>query len=100
MKQTNGSITKRDQQTLIDEITQDFSSHVSSDAKYTILTIRNLIESNSRVEESIDELHTSINNSNIQNEKLQKRIYFLTIVAVSLTLIQAAAVIIELSRRF
>lgn len=92
-------MAKRDQQVLIDEITKHYSSNVSSDAKFTIYTIRNLIESNARVEESVDELHKSINNSNIQNERLQKRIYFLTVVAVCLTLIQAAAVMIELYNR-
>ncbi|GEM_PF-5021973 len=90
---------RRNQKSLIDEITKDFSSSVSNDAKSTILTIRNLIESNARVEDSIDELHKSINNSNVQNEKLQRRIYWLTIVAVLLTLIQATAVIIELYNR-
>lgn len=93
-------MASRDQQTLINEITADFSKGVSPDAKFTIFTIRNLIESNARVENSIDELHKSINNSNIQNEKLQKRIYFLTIVAVILTLVQAMAVVIELYNRF
>lgn len=86
----------RDQEKLIDEINKDFSSNVSSDAKFTIFTIRNLIESNARVEDSIDGLHKSINTSNIQNEKLQKRIYFLTIVAVILTLVQVFAVVKEL----
>lgn len=93
-------MASRDQQTLIKEITEDFSKSVSPDAKSTIYTIRNLIESNARVEDSIDELHKSINNSNVQNEKLQRRIYFLTIVAVVLTLVQAAAVVIELYNRF
>jgi arginine utilization protein RocB len=89
-------MASRDQQTLINEITNEFSKNVSPDAKFTIYTIRNLIESNARVEGSIDELHKSINNSSIQNEKLQRRIYFLTIVAVILTLVQAAAVLVEL----
>lgn len=86
----------RDQKALIEEITKDFSSDVSSDAKFTIYTIRNLIESNARVEDSIDELHKSINDSNIQNGKLQRKLYVLTIVAVVLTLVQALAVVIEL----
>lgn len=93
-------MASRDQQTLIDEITGNFSKSVSTDAKSTILTIKNLIESNARVEDSIDALHKSINNSNIQNERLQKRIYFLTIVAVILTLVQAGAVVVELYSRF
>lgn len=90
----------RKHEELIKEITEHFSSSVSNDAKSTILTIRNLIESNSRVEESIDELHSSITASNKQNDRLQKKIYYLTIVAVILTLIQAIGVIIELAKQF
>lgn len=90
----------RTNEDLIKEINEQYSSSVSNDAKSTIYTIRNLIESNSRVEESIDELHKSINNSNTQNEKLQRRIYYLTVVAVILTLVQAAAVLLELFGRF
>jgi hypothetical protein len=86
----------RSPQILIKEITEHFTKNVSGDAKFTIFTIKNLIESNARVEESIDELHDSISKSNAQNEKLQKRIYFLTIVTVVLTLVQAFAVISEL----
>lgn len=89
----------RNSEELIKEITEDFSKSVTTDAKFTIYTIRNLIESNSRVEESVDELHKSINNANNQNEKLQKRIYFLTIVTVILTLVQAFAVIVELFKK-
>ncbi|OGH12632.1 MAG: hypothetical protein A2776_00665 [Candidatus Levybacteria bacterium RIFCSPHIGHO2_01_FULL_40_10] len=85
----------RTNETLIQEI-ESFSPKVSQDAKFTISTIRNLIESNSRVEESIDALHLSINNSSKQNEKLQTRIYALTIVAVILTLVQALAVLVQL----
>lgn len=81
---------------LIKEIEDQFSKDVTQDAKYTILTIRNLIVSNARVEDSIDELHNSINNANRQNEKLQKRVYYLTIVTVILTLVQAFAVVKEL----
>jgi len=88
-------MASRDQQILIEEINSQLSKNVSGDAQNTIFTIRNLIESNSRVEESIDELHKSINNSNIQNEKLQKRIYLLTVVAVILTLVQVLAVLRE-----
>lgn len=90
----------RNQNELIEEIDKQFIKNVSVDAKFTISTIRNLIESNSRVEESVDELHKSINNANISNEKLQKRIYILTVVAVILTLVQALAVVIELLKRF
>lgn len=90
---------KRNNDELIKEIEERHSKDVSPDAKSTILTIRNLIESNSRVEESIDELHTSISSFNKQNEHLQKRIYFLTIVTVILTLVQAFAVIVELFKR-
>jgi hypothetical protein len=90
----------RTPQELIDDINSNFISNVSSDAKFTIYTIRNLIESNSRVENSVDELHRSINKSNIQNDKLQKRIYMLTVVAVFLTLIQALAVVLELYNKF
>jgi arginine utilization protein RocB len=86
----------RDHKTLIKEITEQFSPDVSHDAKFTIYTIRNLVESNARVEESIDELHKTISKSNAQNEKLQTRIYFLTIVTVLLTLVQAFAVLVEL----
>ncbi len=86
----------RSQEELTKEIETQFSSSVSKDAQFTILTIRNLIESNSRVEESIDDLHTSINNSNIQNDKLQKRIFLLTVVAVILTLVQVLAVFKDL----
>lgn len=86
----------RNHQTLIKEITEHFTNNVSGDAKYTIYTIKNLIESNARVEESIDELHRTINTSNTQNEKLQTRIYFLTTVTVILTLVQALAVLVEL----
>ena len=89
----------RNQEDLIKEITDQLSVSVTKDAKATILTIRNLIESNSRVEESIDELHKSINNSNTQNEKLQKRIYYLTVVAVILTLVQAFAVLSEFFKK-
>lgn len=89
----------RTQRELIDEIDKQFVKNVSVDAKSTISTIRNLIESNSRVEESVDALHTSINNANISNEKLQRRIYILTIVAVILTLVQAFAVVVELFNR-
>ena len=87
---------KRTSKELIQEITHDFTQNVSSDAKFTILTIRNLIESNSRVEESIDELHDSIVKSNVQNEKLQKRIYLLTIVGIVLALIQVLGVVVNL----
>lgn len=90
----------RNQNELIEEIDKQFVKNVSIDAKFTISTIRNLIESNSRVEESVDALHKSINDANISNEKLQKRIYALTIVAVILTLVQVLAVIIELSKQF
>lgn len=83
---------------LIQEI-ENFSPKVTPDAKFTIHTIRNLIESNSRVEEAIDQLHKSINNSTQQNGRLQKRIYYLTIVAVMLTLVQAAAVIVQFLNR-
>lgn len=89
----------RNQEELIKEINDAFSRDVSSDAKYTIYTIRNLIESNSRVEESIDELHISISNSNKQNEILQKRIFYLTIVTVFLTLVQVFAVLVELLKK-
>ena len=85
----------RTNEELVKEI-ESFSPKVSQDAKFTINTIRNLIESNSRVEQSIDELHLSINNSSKQNEKLQTRIYALTIVAVILTLVQALAVLVQL----
>ncbi|MFS8158606.1 MAG: hypothetical protein ACMG6E_00060 [Candidatus Roizmanbacteria bacterium] len=86
----------RKHEELIREIQDNFLGYVTSDAKFTILTIKNLIESNSRVEDSINELHNSINNSSTQNEKLQKRIYYLTIVAVVLTLVQALAVVVQL----
>ncbi len=85
----------RKHEELIKEIGENFATGVTTDAKSTILTIRNLIESNSRVEDSIDELHKSINTANTQNEKLQLRIYYLTIVAVILTLVQAFAVVIQ-----
>lgn len=86
----------RKQKELINEINQEFSANVSKDAKFTIYTIRNLIESNTRVEESVDQLHRSINTSNKENERLQKRIWFLTIVTVALAMVQALAVIVEL----
>lgn len=91
-------MTGRSNDQLLQEISE-LSSDVSKDAKSTILTIRNLIESNSRVEDSIDELHRTINNSNTQNERLQTRIYYLTVVTVVLTLVQAFAVIIQLLNR-
>ncbi len=75
---------------------EEFSKDVSKDAKFTILTIRNLIESNSKVGDSIDELHKTISNSNVQNEKLQKRIYYLTIFTVLLAIVQAIGVIVQL----
>lgn len=85
---------------LIDEIDKQFIKDVSTDAKFTISTIRNLIESNSRVEESVDELHKSIKIANVSNEKLQKRIYVLTIVGVILALVQVFAVVLELFKQF
>jgi Mg2+ and Co2+ transporter CorA len=85
----------RSQKSLMDEISQ-LSSGVSHDARSTILTIRNLIESNSRVEESIDALHKTINSSNQQNERLQRRIYYLTIVTVVFTLVQVIGVLVQL----
>ena len=88
-------MASRNHPDLIAEIEQ-FSTGVSKDAKATINTIRNLIESNSRVEESVDELHKTISNSNLQNERLQKRFYYLTIVTVLLALVQAFAVVVEL----
>jgi arginine utilization protein RocB len=88
---------KRTSDELIAEIEKDFSSNVSRDAKSTILTIKNLIESNSRVEESIDELHKSIVKSNIQNGRLQNRIFYLTVVGIILALIQVLGVIVTLS---
>jgi hypothetical protein len=87
----------RTSEELIEEISKNFTPKVSSDAKFTILTIKNLIESNSRVEESIDELHKSIGKSNVQNEKLQKRIYYLTVVGIVLALIQVAGVVVSLA---
>ena len=87
----------RTSEELIEEISKHFTPNVSSDAKFTILTIKNLIESNSRVEESIDELHKSIGKSNVQNEKLQKRIYYLTVVGIVLALIQVAGVVVSLA---
>lgn len=80
---------------LIKDIEDNFTKNVSGDARYTILTIKNLIESNSLVEDSIDQLHTSINKANRENEKLQKRIYVLTVVAVILAVIQAIAVVVQ-----
>lgn len=91
-------MTNRNQKDLIDEINENFTKFVSSDAKSTILTIRNLIESNARVEESIDELHKSIAKSNVENDKLQKRIYWLTVVAVIFTLVQVFAAIKDFLR--
>lgn len=89
----------RENEALIKEITEELSVKVSPDAKSTILTIRNLIESNSRVEESIDELHQSITNANTQNGKLQTRVYYLTIVTVILTIVQVIGVIVQLLNR-
>lgn len=89
----------RNSETLIKEITEQFSKNVTTDAKFTIYTIRNLIESNAHVEQSVDELHKTINTANTQNERLQTRIYFLTIVTVILTLVQAFAVIVQLLNR-
>ena len=86
----------RSSKKLIEELTDEFSKDVSSDARFTIYSIRNLMESNARVEGSIDELHRSIKSSNMQNESLQRRIYFLTIVTVILTLVQALAVVVQL----
>mgnify|MGYP001600286788 CR=1 FL=1 len=88
-------MAKRLQEDLIDEIEKDLSSSVSQDAKHTILTIRNLIESNSRVEDSVNELHKTIERSNVQNEKLQRRLFYLTIVGLMLAFVQATAVIIQ-----
>lgn len=89
----------RENEALIKEITEEFSIKVSPDAKSTILTIRNLIESNSRVEESIDELHQSITAANKENGKLQTRVYYLTIVTVTLTIVQVIGVIVQLLNR-
>ena len=80
---------------LIKDIEENFTKNVSGDARYTILTIKNLIESNSRVENSIDKLHQSINSANKENEKLQRRIYVLTVVAVILTLVQVLTVVVQ-----
>ena len=88
-------MAKRKQDDLVKEIEKNYSQFVSQDAKHTILTIRNLIESNARVEDSIDELHKSINNSNIQNEKLQKRIFYLTIVGVILAFVQVVGIVLR-----
>lgn len=88
----------RESDQLIREI-EEFSKEVTKDAKFTILTIRNMIESNSRVENSIDKLFESINDFNKQNEALQKRIYLLTIVGVCLALVQAFAVIVQVLNR-
>lgn len=88
----------RNSDELIKEINEQFSKDVTSDAKFTIYTIRNLIESNARVEESVDELHLSITNANKQNDILQRRIFYLTIVGVSLAIIQVFAVLVELSK--
>ncbi|MEK7605308.1 MAG: hypothetical protein AAB478_02160 [Patescibacteria group bacterium] len=86
----------RGNEELIKEIDEKLSIKVSPDAKSTILTIRNLIESNSRVEESIDELHQSITVANKENGKLQTRVYYLTIVTVTLTIVQVIGVIVQL----
>ncbi|HVT62985.1 MAG TPA: hypothetical protein VHD33_05845 [Legionellaceae bacterium] len=88
-------MASRTNEELIKEITDELSVKVSPDAKSTILTIRNLIESNSRVEASIDALHQSITNVNKQNDRLQTRIYYLTIVTVIFTLVQVAGVIVQ-----
>lgn len=88
-------MAKRIQKDLIQEIEENFSKFVSQDAKHTILTIRNLIESNSRVEDSIDELHKTIERSNVQNEKLQRRLFYLTIVGLLLASVQAVAVLMQ-----
>ena len=88
-------MAKRAQQDLIEEINKSFVSGVTKDARSTILTIRNLIESNSRVEDSVNELHKTIEKSNVQNEKLQRRLFYLTIVGLMLAFVQATAVIIQ-----
>jgi len=88
-------MAKRKQDDLVKEIEKNYSQFVSQDAKHTILTIRNLIESNARVEDSIDELHKSINNSNIQNEKLQRKFLYLTIVGVILAFVQVLGIVLR-----
>lgn len=93
------NMKKTNQEDLIKEIDEHYIQNVTTDAKFTIMTIRNLIRSNSFVEKSVKELHTSINNANEQNEKLQKRVLLLSIVTVALTLVQVAAVIIPFLRR-
>lgn len=90
------NMKSRGNEELIKEIDEKLSIKVSPDAKSTILTIRNLIESNSRVEESIDELHQSITVANKENGKLQTRVYYLTIVTVTLTIVQVIGVIVQL----
>lgn len=82
-------------QDLIADIEKNNLSGVTRDAEATIKTIRNLIESNSRVEDSIDELHQNLVKSNVQSEKLQNRIFYLTIVGLFLAFIQVIGVLLS-----
>ena len=87
---------KRTQEELLKDIEDNFTKNVSGDTRFTIMTIRNLIESNARVEDSVDELHKSINRSNVENDKLQKRIFWLTMVGIGLAVIQVLGLILQL----